>query len=156
MGENSLAGVVWMLVSAVSIAFYYIWSTVLTERYGTLPVVSWNSLVGLLVMIPISGLELSVVPAQFSMQSVIATVYLAVMVSVTGLLLWLYLLKVLPARIAASVQYLQPIIGIGASALLFGDQRGAMFAAVAVLILGGLALAATGTRPPAKANLEPP
>ena len=108
------------------------------EKYGTLPVVAWNSLVGLVVILPISGWELSHTSVAITMESVWATVYLGVMVSVAGLLLWLHLLKVLPARVAASVQYLQPIIGIGASALIFGDMRGMMFAVGVVLILGGL------------------
>lgn len=146
MGQNSFSGVVWMLVSAIAIAAYYIWSAVLTERYGTLPVVTWNSLVGLLVMLPISGWELSRTPVAFSQESILATIYLGVMVSVAGLLLWLYLLRVLPARVAASVQYLQPIIGIGVSAIVFGDALGPAFVAGVVFILGGLALAAAGKR----------
>lgn len=143
-----------MLVSAVAIAAYYIWSAVLTERYGTLPVVTWNSLVGLLIMLPISGWELSQTPVAFSRVSVWATIYLGSMVSVAGLLLWLYLLRVLPARVAASVQYLQPIIGIGASALVFGDVLGPAFVAGVVLILGGLAFAAAPRRPERKPIAE--
>lgn len=68
------------------------------------------------------------------------------MVSVAGLLLWLYLLRVVPARVAASVQYLQPVVGIAAASLLFGDRLGPMFAAGVVLILGGLALAVSNRR----------
>lgn len=154
VGQNTLSGVAWMLVSAVAIAYYYIWSAELVEKYGTLPVVAWNSLVGLIVILPISGWELSHTPVAITMQSVWATIYLGVMVSVAGLLLWLHLLKVLPARVAASVQYLQPIIGIGASALIFGDKLGTMFAAGVVLILGGLALAAASKKPDTKGALE--
>ena len=154
VGQNTLGGVAWMLVSAVAIAYYYIWSAQLVEKYGTLPVVAWNSLVGLIVILPISGWELSHTPVAITTQSIWATVYLGVMVSVAGLLLWLHLLKVLPARVAASVQYLQPIIGIGASALIFGDKLGTMFAAGVVLILGGLALAAASKKPASKVALE--
>ncbi len=154
VGQNTLGGVAWMLVSAVAIAYYYIWSAELVEKYGTLPVVAWNCLVGLIVILPISGWELSYTPVAITMKSVWATIYLGVMVSVAGLLLWLHLLKVLPARVAASVQYLQPIIGIGASALIFGDKLGTMFAAGVVLILGGLALAAASKKPDTKDALE--
>lgn len=156
VGQNSLAGVFWMLVSAVAIAAYYIWSAVLTAQYGTLPVVTWNSLVGLVVMIPISGWELSHMPVAFSQESIWATIYLGAMVSVAGLLLWLYLLRVLPARVAASVQYLQPIIGIGASAIVFGDALGPAFVAGVVLILGGLGLAATAKRSAGQTVSEQP
>lgn len=144
LSGSTLGGVVWMLVSAVAIAFYYIWCAVLAERYGTMPVVAWNSLAGLLTILPFAGFELSHTPVDITLRSVWAIIYLGVMVSAAGLLLWLYLLRVVPARVAASVQYLQPVIGIGASSLLFGDRLGSMFAVGVVLILGGLALAAAG------------
>lgn len=69
------------------------------------------------------------------------------MVTVAGLLLWLYLLRAVPARVAASVQYLQPVFGIGAAAVMFGDQLGLRFALGVALILGGLALAVANKRP---------
>jgi len=68
------------------------------------------------------------------------------MVTVAGLLLWLHLLRAVPARVAASVQYLQPVFGIAAASALFGDRLGVMFAAGVVLILGGLALAVANKR----------
>jgi len=152
--RNTAAGVAWMLVSAVAIAAYYIWSAELTERYGTLPVVASNCLVGLVVIVPFSGWELLQAPVQISMQSVWATIYLGVMVTVAGLFLWLFLLRTVPARIAASVQYIQPVIGIGASAAIFGDPLGVMFAAGVLLILAGLALAAASGRSRPKTAAE--
>ncbi|MEZ5926254.1 MAG: DMT family transporter [Hyphomicrobiaceae bacterium] len=69
--------------------------------------------------------------------------YLAVMVSVAGLFLWLWLLKTIPARIAASVQFLQPIFGIAASAAMFGDRMGVLFGAGAALVFIGIGLSMT-------------
>ena len=145
--RTTVAGLAWMLVSAVAIAFYYIWSAELAERYGTLPVVAWNSLAGLVAILPLAGWELTHEPVRITLQALWIVVYLGVMVSVAGLLLWLYLLREVPARVAASVQYLQPVFGIAAAAALFGDRLGPMFAAGVVLILGGLALAAADERP---------
>lgn len=147
VSRTTIGGVAWMLLSAVAIAFYYIWSAELTEKYGTLPVAAWNALAGLVAILPLAGWELAHEPMQITMQAVWATVYLGVMVTVAGLLLWLYLLRAVPARVAASVQYLQPVFGIAAAAFLFGDQLGLMFVAGVVLILGGLALAVANKRP---------
>ncbi|MCO5080032.1 MAG: EamA family transporter [Rhizobiaceae bacterium] len=147
MTRTTPAGVVWMLVSAVAIAFYYIWSAELTEKYGTLPVAAWNAMAGLVAILPLAGWELMHEPVQFTMQGIWAIVYLGVMVTVVGLLLWLYLLRTVPARVAASVQYLQPVFGIAAASVLFGDQLGLMFALGVLLILGGLALAVANKRP---------
>lgn len=147
VARTTAAGVVWMLVSAVAIAFYYIWSAELTEKYGVLPVAAWNALAGLVAILPLAGWELMHEPVQITTQGIWAIVYLGVMVTVAGLLLWLYLLRTVPARVAASVQYLQPVFGIAAASAMFGDQLGLMFVAGVVLILGGLALAVANKRP---------
>jgi drug/metabolite transporter (DMT)-like permease len=147
LSRTTAAGVGWMLVSAVAIAFYYIWSAELTDKYGTLPVAAWNALAGLVAILPLAGWEIASEPFAITLQALWAIVYLGVMVTVAGLLLWLYLLRAVPARVAASVQYLQPVFGIGAAALMFGDHLGLMFAAGVVLILGGLSLAVANKRP---------
>jgi drug/metabolite transporter (DMT)-like permease len=150
MSRTTVAGVAWMLVSAIAIAFYFIWSAELTEKYGTLPVAAWNALAGLVAILPLSGWEIAHTSMQITMQAVWAIVYLGVMVTVAGLLLWLHLLRAVPARVAASVQYLQPVFGIAAASVLFGDRLGLMFALGVVLILGGLALAVANKRPTPK------
>lgn len=147
LSRTTLIGVAWMLLSAIFIAFYFIWSAELAAKYGTLPVVAWNSLAGFIVVLPLTGWEMANTSVQVTAQALWAIVYLAVMVTVAGLFLWLYLLRVVPARIAASVQYLQPVFGIGAAALIFGDRLGMLFGAGVILILAGLALAVANKRP---------
>ena len=146
MAKTTVSGIVWMLVSAVGIATYYIWSAELTEKYGLKPVAAWNMLVGLITVAPMAGWEMTRQPVEITTESLLAITYLGVMVTVVGLILWLYLLKVVPARIAASVQYLQPVFGISASAFLFGDRLGLMFAAGVALVLIGLGRAGSGKR----------
>ena len=148
LSKTTAAGVAWILLSAVAIAFYFIWSAELSARFGALAVTTWNSLAGLIAILPLAGWEMAHTPFQITTQAVWAIAYLGVVVSVAGLLLWLHLLRVVPARIAASVQYLQPVVGIAAASFLFGDRLGAMFAAGVILILAGLALAATNKRAP--------
>jgi len=64
-------------------------------------------------------------------------------VTVAGLFLWLNLLRIVPARIAASVQYLQPVVGIAAASAMFGDRLGTSFVVGVFLVLGGLILTVT-------------
>ena len=146
LSQTTISGVAWMLVSAIAIAFYYIWSAELTERYGTLPVAAWNALAGLVAILPLAGWEMAHSSFQITGQAMWTAAYLGVMVTVAGLLLWLYILRVVPARVAASVQYLQPVFGITAASLLFGDWLSLTFAAGVALILAGLALAVSNTR----------
>lgn len=144
--KTTLAGVIWMLVSALAIAFYYIWSAELADRYGTLPVAAWNAFAGFVAILPLAASEMATTDYDVTAQAIWAAVYLGVMVTVAGLLLWLYILRAVPARVAASVQYLQPVFGITAASLMFGDQLGPLFAAGVVVIIVGLALAVSNKR----------
>lgn len=146
MSRTTAAGVIWMLVSAAGIATYYIWSKELSDRYGLMPVAAWNMLVGLVTVLPLAGWELAHQPVVITFEALAAVIYLGVMVTVLGLILWLHILNAVATRIAASVQYLQPVIGIGAGALLFGDTLGLMFVGGVGLVLAGLGLAASGSR----------
>lgn len=146
MSKTTATGIVLMLVSAAGIAAYYIWSAELSVKYGLMPIAAWNMLIGLLTVTPLAGWEMSRLPVDITAQAIAAVIYLGIIVTVIGLILWLYVLRVVPARIAASVQYLQPVVGITASAILFGESLGPIFAIGVALVLSGLALAASGNR----------
>lgn len=138
--QSSVAGASFLLLSAVAIAFYYVWSVQLTVQYGTATVVTWSTLFGLLALLPFTGWEIATVDFQPNAVAVTSAIYLGLVVSVAGFFLWLHLLRTVPARTAASVQYLQPVFGVIASALMFGDTMGWYFVVGVALVLIGLAL----------------
>lgn len=144
--QTSVSGAAWMLLSAVAIAFYYVWSVELTRDYGTAAVAAWSTLFGFIALLPWAGWEAWHAAIHLTAQAIGVAVYLGVMVSVVGLFLWLHILRTVPAPVAASVQYLQPVFGIAAASAMFGDQLGTLFGAGVVLILGGLALAVATRR----------
>ncbi|WP_235510710.1 DMT family transporter [Acidovorax sp. Root70] len=133
-------GVGWMLLSSVAIAFYYVWSVELTNEHGTATVAAWSTTFGFLALLPWAGWEWTQAPAQFTAMGIGAAAYLGVFVTVAGLYMWLGLLRVVPARVAAAVQYLQPIFGIAAAAALLGDRLGPAFVVGSVLVLAGLGI----------------
>jgi drug/metabolite transporter (DMT)-like permease len=138
--ETTVAGVSLMLLSAVAVAFYYVWSFELTKSYGTATMAAWSTFFGFVVLLPWAGWEMWRIPFHVTAEALGAAVYLGVAVTVAGLFLWLHLLRTVPARTAASVQYLQPVVGIAASSAMFGDKLGFVFVVGVILILGGLAL----------------
>lgn len=138
--QSSVVGASFLLLSAVAIAFYYIWSVQLTVQYGTATVVAWSTLFGLLVLLPFTGWEIATVDFQPNAVAVASAIYLGLVVSVAGFFLWLHLLRTVPARTAASIQYLQPVFGVIASSLMFGDTMGWYFVVGVALVLIGLAL----------------
>ncbi|MBX8826863.1 DMT family transporter [Ochrobactrum sp. SFR4] len=136
---TTFSGPVWIQVSAIAVAFYYVWSVELTLKYGTVVVVTWSTFFGLLAMIPLAAWETYHAPFTLTAASLGAAAYLGLIVSVAGLFLWISILKNVPAPVAASIQYLQPVFGIIASAILFGDNIGLQFLIGVSLILAGLA-----------------
>jgi drug/metabolite transporter (DMT)-like permease len=146
-----LSGAAWLLLSALSIAFYYVWSVELTHEYGTTTVAAWSTLFGFVALLPAAGWEVWREPISITAEALGVAAYLGVIVSVAGLFLWLHLLRTVPAPVAASVQYLQPVFGISVASVMFGDTLGLRFAAGVVLILCGLGLAVAGRRKPEEA-----
>jgi drug/metabolite transporter (DMT)-like permease len=143
VSSTTVIGAGLMLVSALAIAFYYVWSVELPHEYGTATVAAWSTLFGFIALMPWAGWEMWLAPIHLTADAVGAAVYLGLAVSVAGLFLWLNILRAVPAGIAASVQYLQPVFGIAASSAMFGDEMGALFLVGVILVLGGLALTMT-------------
>lgn len=144
--QTSLAGAGLVLLSTLTIAFYYVWSVELSERYGTVIVAAWSTLFGFLALAPFAAWEAVTTRFVLTAAGVGSALYLGVMVTVAGLFLWLHLLRTLPARVAASVQYLQPIVGVAVSALMFGDRLGPLFIVGVGLVLTGLTLTVVNRR----------
>jgi drug/metabolite transporter (DMT)-like permease len=140
VAPTTMTGVALVLLSAVTIAFYYVWSVELAARHGTVTVVIWSTLAGFLALLPFTAWEVANASFTVTPAAIASAVYLGLLVSAVGLFLWLWLLRTVPARVAASVQFLQPVFGIGASAAMFGDRMGPLFVAGVVLVLIGVGL----------------
>lgn len=140
MSKTTSNGPLWLLVSAVAVAFYFVWSVELARQYGTIVTAAWSTLFGFIALLPWATWEAYHTPFQITGQALGAATYLGLVVTVAGLFLWLNILRDVPARIAASIQYLQPVFGIVASAMIFGDRIGPQFIVGVGLVLAGLAL----------------
>lgn len=138
VSATTAAGVGWMLLSCATIAFYYVWSVELTRAHGTATVAAWSTTFGLLALLPWAGLEWARNAVTWNATGIGSALYLGLVVTVAGFFMWLNLLRSVPARIAAGVQYLQPIVGIAAASVVLGDHPGLAFVAGSLLVLLGL------------------
>ncbi|WP_319824957.1 DMT family transporter [Thalassovita sp.] len=146
LAQTTLSGVALVLLSAVAIAFYYVWSVELAARHGTVTVVIWSTLAGFFALLPFTVLEVAATSFSVTTAAIVSALYLGLLVSAAGLFLWLWLLRTVPARVAASVQFLQPVFGIGASSAMFGDRMGPLFVAGVALVLVGVGLSSVAKR----------
>lgn len=79
-------------------------------------------------------------------EGIASAAYLGVFVTVVGVFMWINILRTVPSAIAAGVQFIQPIVGVAASAALFGDTLGLMVVVDVVLVLTGVALTTRSRR----------
>ncbi|HYC14292.1 MAG TPA: DMT family transporter, partial [Stellaceae bacterium] len=108
LAGGSLEGDALMLLSALAISGYYGFSIELVSRYSATTVASWTSLAGAAALTPFMLWELRTEPATIGIEGIGAVLYLGLLVTVLGVWIWLRALTRVPARVAASLQYLQP------------------------------------------------
>jgi O-acetylserine/cysteine efflux transporter len=142
--RSAIAGEGLMLISAVAVALYYVLGIGLVPAGSVMTVAALSSLAGAGALIPVAAWELQHAAVRITGLSAFAVLYLALLVTVVGLLIWFSALTQLPASVAAVLQYLQPVVGVAASWALFGDPIGARFLVGAGLVLLGVALGTTG------------
>jgi O-acetylserine/cysteine efflux transporter len=143
-GGTKIGGEALMLLSAVAVALYYVLSLSLVAAHSVITVAALSSLAGAAALVPVSAWELRHAAARITEVGVFVVFYLAVLVTVVGLVIWFSALNRLPASIAAVLQYLQPIVGVAASAALFGDPLGVPFGIGGGLVALGIALSTSG------------
>jgi O-acetylserine/cysteine efflux transporter len=118
-----------ILLSTVAIALYYVLSVELIRRYSVITVAAISSIAGPAVLTPFAIWELRTAPVGITATGVGIVLYLAVLVTVIGIQVWLRALDTMPASLAATLQYLQPVVGVAAPAAIFGDPVGVWFVA---------------------------
>jgi len=136
----ALTGDACLLLSSVCIAAYYVLGAELAIGQGVLVVSAWSTIFGALFLSPLAVWEVAQGHVLWSKSGIGTLAYLSLLVTVVGIWIWLHALHALPARIAASSQYVQPLIGVLASAAIFGTPLGGGLALGSALVLGGIAL----------------
>lgn len=129
-----------LLMSALCIAAYYVLSTEMAVRHGVVTVSAWTTIFGALLLAPLAVWRIGAGDVRWTPLGIGVVAYLGLLVTVLGTWIWLHALRALPARVAASSQYVQPLIGVAASAAIFQTSLDAGFAAGSVLVLTGIAL----------------
>jgi O-acetylserine/cysteine efflux transporter len=150
--HTGLEGVALVLVSAVAVALYYVFSVELIEAYSIVTIMALSSLAGAAALAPAAAWELGHAPVRVTPAGIAVVLYLALPVTVAGLWVWFGALARLPARIPAALQYVQPVVGVLASAALFGDRLDAWFWIGTALVLSGIGLS---TRPAVRPSARP-
>lgn len=139
LATPALGGDLLVVLSALAISLYYVLSVELIAESSVITVAALTSLAGGGALAPAALWELRYATVTLTAGGVAVVLYLAVLVTVVGMVIWLHALRHLPASLVAVLQYLQPLVGVGASAALFGDPLRVWFGIGTGLVLLGIA-----------------
>jgi drug/metabolite transporter (DMT)-like permease len=134
-----------LLLSGVCYAAYSLIGRAILARHSSVRVTAWSLLWGVLTTAPLVPLEwLAGRRPVWSDAAVVAGLYLAVVITGVGYLVWNWALERVTAARAAIFLNLQPLVGAILGVTWLGESATQFTAAGGALILGGLWLALTG------------
>lgn len=136
VGSRDLYGIGLALLGTLAFAGA---ATIFRRQAAALPLLPtnfWQSLAGFVALLPLAWVDSGSVTTA-SAATVAAVVYLALGVSIGGMLLWFLLIRVGGAGRAAAVHLMNPIFGLGLSHLAFGSP-------ITLRAIGGCVMVATG------------
>jgi drug/metabolite transporter (DMT)-like permease len=139
-----------LALSGVAYAAYSLLGRPVLARHPPLAVTRHSLLWGLPAVLPLAGMEwLQGQRPSFTTGAVLGTLYLAVVITALGYLLWNWALERVPASRAAIFLNAQPVVGAALGVLGLGEALTAFTAAGGVLVVAGLLLTVRSAERPA-------
>lgn len=139
-----LAAALAVLISAIVGAGYTIAGKKLLQRYSALSLTVYAVLLGCLGLLPFVSPSLIAEMTELSLRGWGAVLFLALLPTVVGYVLWYVALEVRSASEISVFLYFIPVLSTIISAVLFGEQITGMFVCGGVLVIGGLLMVHMG------------
>jgi drug/metabolite transporter (DMT)-like permease len=134
-----------LLLSGVCFAAYSLLGRPVLARHRSVTVTTWSFVWGLVTTAPLAALEWHVArPPVWTPLGVAAVLYLGVVITGLGYLVWNWALERVSAARAAIFLNLQPLVGTLLGVAWLGDLFTGFTAGGGILIIAGLCLALTG------------
>jgi drug/metabolite transporter (DMT)-like permease len=137
-------GDVTVLLSSAAAALYTVLGKGLAQRYSPVLFCTVSCLGGTLASAPMAWWELASSPHTVSPTPLgwVLLLYLAILVTFVGFVIWFWGLRALPAAQAGALMFLQPLSGLILAIVILGDRPTPLFLVGCALVLVGVYLAA--------------
>jgi len=134
-----------LILSGVCFATYSLLGRPVLARHPSLTVTAWSFLWGLVTTVPLAAFEWRVARLPvWTATSVLAALYLGVVITALGYLVWNWALERVSASRAAMFLNLQPLVGTLLGVLWLDEPFTVFIGGGGALIIAGLWLALTG------------
>jgi drug/metabolite transporter (DMT)-like permease len=138
-------GDVLLLLSGVCFAAYSLLGRPILARYPSITVTAWSFLWGAVTTAPLAAVEWHIVRrAPWTAASVAAVLYLGVVITGLGYLVWNWALERVSAARAAIYLNVQPLVGALLGVAWLGEPLSVFTVAGGALVVAGLWLAVAG------------
>jgi drug/metabolite transporter (DMT)-like permease len=143
-------GDILLVLSGMAYAAYSLLGRPVLARHPPLAVTTHSILWGLPVLLPLAAREwLEGQRPSFTAGAVLGTLYLAVVITALGYLLWNWALERVPASRAAVFLNVQPLVGAALGVLGLGEPLTLFTVVGGMLVVGGLFLTVRSAKRPA-------
>lgn len=141
IAPNMLLGDIFIILNAISYAFYYILVKPLMQKYSPLHVIRWVFTIGVILILPFCWSQFSIIEwNEFELKHYTALFFVVIGGTFFAYLFTVYGLKHLSASAAGSYIYLQPLFAAVISMLFFKEALSLYKIISAILIFGGVYL----------------
>jgi drug/metabolite transporter (DMT)-like permease len=147
--SSPIAGFAYMGGAAACWVAYALLTKPLSGRYGGLNITFWQSLFGLAGCLPFAFAESPKWGASLSLSVALNVLYLGVLCSAAGYLLYIAAINKLGAGTTSVFLNLVPVVSVAAAYLLLGERLGGLTLAGGAVAVGGVYLATSSGRHPA-------
>jgi drug/metabolite transporter (DMT)-like permease len=123
-GENHLLGDTFIIINAVSYAFYLVLVKPLMQHYNAIMVIRWLFTIALFIVLPIGYSEVAKIEwQQLTAQNYVAIIFIVIGVTFCAYLFNIYGVQVLGSTITGAYIYSQPLFVAAIALLLQNDMQ---------------------------------
>jgi drug/metabolite transporter (DMT)-like permease len=145
VGAEYLAGDFIIMISVLAWALYMILSKPMAEKYGAIRVTAYSLAAGALMYAPFGLYKAWTFDySQGTLGAWLSVVYMAIGTSVAAYILWIWMLKQMPASRLAVFSNLQPIIATSVAFVMLGERPGLPFFVGGAIVLTGVLITEIG------------
>ncbi len=138
---EGILGGVFSIVCAVFWAIYTVEGKKVVKKYDSFEATAWLTVTGMLMLIPFAGVDAVIAqPLVFPLSFWIAALYLGVLCTVIGYVVWFKALQGLSASRTGATLYFEPVVTVVFAWLLLGQGIGWLAAGGGMLVLVGVML----------------
>ena len=135
-----LLGGVFGVVCAVFWAVYTVEGKKLVKRYDPIASTAYITLMGTLMLAPLAVVDTQVIHAQYPLSFFVCVLYLGILCTVIGYVVWFRALTGLDASSTGATLYFEPLVTIVFAWMILGEGIGWVAAAGGVITLLGVVL----------------